>query len=177
MKPIRTVRQFVECFLRSRSRLESCGSSLGWQLDALRNSIDGSLFIRDDGDASRAALNPMSRLADHGWLAVVWGVLDAEEQRVLELSHTNKGVAFISVERSVAQMDGADGAELVRLIYDEDGELTDRGIYLVTEPQRHTAEDIAEIMGLSERQVRRRITTAGEKIRARLEISKETARN
>ncbi len=171
MKPIRTVRQFVEVFLRSRSRLESCGSSLGWQLEALRNSIEGSLFIRDDGDASRAALNPMDRLSDHGWLAVIWGTLTSEEQRVLELANTSKGVAMVQVERRVTQMEGRDAADLLYLVKDENGVLTDRGIYLVTEPQKHTAEDIAAIIGISERQVRRRITTGGEKIRERLAMT------
>lgn len=173
MRPIETVRQFVDAFLRSRSKLESPGSGLGGQLDALRNSVDGSLFIRDDGDASRAAWSATDRLAWHGRLALVWGAMDHEEQTVMELLHTPKGIAHIQVERRVSQMEGVDGADLLRFVYNDNDELTDRAVYLVSEPQRRNAEDIAERTGLTERQVRRRITTAGEKIREKLGLLAE----
>ncbi len=168
MRPIETVHQFMECFLRSRARLEAPPSATGPQLEALKNSIDGSLFIRDDGDASRAAWSATDRLALHARLALVWGRLTPEEQRVMELGHTPKGVAHIQVERRICEMENMDGADLIRLVYDEQGELTDRAFYLVAEPQKHTAQDIAESLGLTERQVRRRISTAGATIRERL---------
>ena len=173
MRPIETPRQFVECFLRSRSRLESPGSALGGQLEALRHSVDGSLFIRDDGDASRAALGPMSRLVEHGWLALIWGSLHPEEQAALELSHTPKASYQVSVERRVSDMDGIDGAELLRLLYDDDGELTDMGVYSVTEPLTHSPLDIAERLGLTERQARRRISTGNARIRERLDAMRD----
>ena len=168
MRPIETVRQFVECFLRSRSRLESPGSSLGGQLEALRYSVDGSLFIRDDGDASRAALGPMSRLVEHGWLALVWGALTPFQQEVVELAYTAKYAVQISVERTLSEMEGHDGIELMRLIYDEGGELTDRGVFQVTEPINHTTKDIAEKLGVSDVAVRRAISKANSRIREKL---------
>jgi hypothetical protein len=170
VRPITTVRHFVESFLRSRARLEAPPSATGAQLDALRYSVDGSLFIRDGGEAGRAVWSATDRLAFHARLSLVWGSLDSEEQTVLEMSHTAKGVSHIPVERRVSQMEGADGASLLWLVKDATGELTDRAVYLVAEPQKFTAGDIAMHMRLSERQVRRRITTAGEKIRERLGV-------
>ena len=164
MNRVQSVRSFVNLWLKSRARLTSPGSPMGPQLEALRNSVDGSLFIRDGGDAGRAPHVADSRMQLHAMLALIWSALNPEEQRVLELMHTPRGSVIVECERKLSEVCDGDGQTITSLCFNEEGIANGSAMVLDTQMQYWQASHIAEEMGISKFSVLRRITTGGRRI-------------
>jgi hypothetical protein len=80
--PIAAARAVLAEYLELRQRFTSPPSASGGCFDALRDGLAGK---RDDCGAWRASVSADLRLARLRRLAIVWGRLTADEQRVVEL--------------------------------------------------------------------------------------------
>ena len=157
-------RAFVEIFLRSRSCLRSVPSSTGGQLAMARNSVKGSLFVRDDCHLYENFHRVADKYQRHAWLSVIWRSLTVEERDLIKAKHTPVDHVRVCCERRLSDLREGDG-DVMSLLHDDEGNLTGYAKVMEIEPEYPTNEDLARMFGLSLRAVRSRVEAAYGKIR------------
>lgn len=172
MRPLRSVRAFLECFFRLRAQLQTGGSPLGVQLEILKNSEKNLFVRRDDGDAHRAAHGALDRIAFYGILVRIWSTLNLPEQHVLELKNTPRtfvkhdhnghrientpddAQVFITREVRLVDMQPGNGISLNSLQRDENNKLTGWCYVDDTEVRCWNEKEIATQLRITVRMVR-----------------------
>jgi len=156
------IRDVLDEYFRLRAGLSSARSPLGAQLDALRLGMVGTT------DQAVLQRNADLRHERFALLVQLWDRLTLAQQTILICYNTPVGT--VDYERTVRQCDlvweerpgelnqyrTASGEEFVRCLRDEPGFIVVRGVRAVY-PSR---SEVADMLGLSLRQVRTRISTA-----------------
>lgn len=163
MRRLERLRDFVEALDASRSDLD-VHSQLGSMLERAKNSVKGSLFLRDGTGGGSTAYRAELRLNRHGILALIWSHLTAEERAVGDLLMTPCDFEFRVVQRRMDSLREGDGRTIVSQCRNAEGEFDGYALVEELRPVYRTAQQIGEMLGLPRKRVYRVIQSADTKI-------------